>query len=63
MKQLTELELYEITALLGQLDRYAIERNRAIIDLACFRRIPVQQLMEELSAHGGELLPSSEERD
>jgi hypothetical protein len=46
--KLTELELYEISALLSQLNRYAIERNRAIIDLAHFRKIPPQQLMEEL---------------
>jgi hypothetical protein len=46
--KLTRLEQSEIRSLLGQLDRYALDRNNALIDLANHRRIPVQQLMEEL---------------
>jgi hypothetical protein len=46
--KLTRLEQSEIRSLLGQLDRYAIDRNNALADLAHHRRIPVQQLIEEL---------------
>jgi hypothetical protein len=46
--KLTRLEQSEIRSLLGQLDRYAIDRNQALVDLAHHRTIPVQQLMEEL---------------
>ncbi|NJR57128.1 MAG: hypothetical protein HC768_22945 [Acaryochloris sp. CRU_2_0] len=48
--KLTQLEQSEIRSLLGLLDRYAIERNQAIMDLARFRKIPAQQLIEELKA-------------
>jgi hypothetical protein len=46
--KLTRLEQSEIRSLLSQLDRYAIDRNQALVDLAHHRTIPVQQLMEEL---------------
>jgi hypothetical protein len=46
--KLTRLEQSEIRSLFGQLDRYAIDRNNALTDLAHHRRIPVQQLIEEL---------------
>jgi hypothetical protein len=45
---LTDLEDYDLRWILGLLDRMAIARNDALIELAYRRKIPVQQLTEEL---------------
>jgi hypothetical protein len=45
---LTDLEDYDLRWILGLLDRMAIARNNALIDLARLRKIPVQQLTEDL---------------
>jgi hypothetical protein len=45
---LTDLEDYDLRWILGLLDRMAIARNNALIDLAHLRKIPVQQLTEDL---------------
>jgi hypothetical protein len=45
---LTDLEDYDLRWILGLLDRMAIARNDALIDLARLRKIPVQQLIEDL---------------
>jgi hypothetical protein len=45
---LTDLEDYDLRWILGLLDRMAIARNNALIDLARLRKIPVQQLLEDL---------------